>query len=84
MFFTCHSKRTLEWKGMKSVNIGTSTNDTKRATLAVSVCADGSKLPPMLIIKGTQTVGLQKKSFQNLHMAVSIIARKTHGWMRGQ
>ena len=40
-FCSRHSKK-QEWKGMKSVNICTSMNDTKRATLAVSVCADGS------------------------------------------
>ena len=65
IFFTCHSKKTLEWKGTKSVNIPTSTIDTKRATLAVSMCADGSKLTPMLIFKGTENDWIVKKEFPN-------------------
>ena len=53
IFFNFHSKKMLEWKGMKSVKIHTSTNDTKRVTLALSVCADSSKLPPIVLFKGT-------------------------------
>ena len=37
IFFNCH----WNGKGTKSVNICTSTNDAKRATLAVSMCTDG-------------------------------------------
>ena len=65
IFFTCHSKKTLEWKGTKSVNIHTSTNDTKRVTLAVSVCVDGSKLPPMLIFKESQNCWIANNEFPN-------------------
>ena len=65
IFFTCYSKKTLEWKGTKSLNINTSMNVTNRATLTVSVCADGSKLPPMLIFKGTQNSQIAKNEFPN-------------------
>ena len=33
--------------------------------MAVSVCADGSKLPPMFIFKGTQNGWIAKKEFAN-------------------
>ena len=51
VFFTFHSNQTLEMKGVKTVTIITSTQDTRHATLAVTVCADGTKLPLMLISK---------------------------------
>ena len=46
VFFTSHSKQTLKMRGVKTVNIHTSTQDTRWATLAVTKCADGKKLPP--------------------------------------
>ena len=65
------------------MNICTSMNDTQRAILTVSVCEDGSKLLPMLIFKGTENGQMCKKNSQNFHLAVSIISRKMHGWIRG-
>ena len=61
IFFACHSKKTLEWERKKSVNICPSMEDTKRSTLAVSVHAGGTKLPPIVIIKGTQNGQIAKK-----------------------
>ncbi len=37
VFFSMTSKRTLEVIGVKTVHIRTSTNDTKRATVAVTI-----------------------------------------------
>ena len=51
--FTFNSKRTLEMVGKKMVHIQKSTNDTKRATLALTVTASGKMIQPMLIFKGT-------------------------------
>ena len=51
--FTFNSKRTLEVVGKKTVHIRKSTNDTKRATLALTVTASGKMIRPMLIFKGT-------------------------------
>ena len=56
--FTFNSKRTLEKRtlemvGKKTVNIRKSTNDMKRATLALTVTASGKMIRPMLIFKGT-------------------------------
>ena len=65
IFFTCHPKKTLEWKRTKIVNIFTSTNDN-----------DGSKLPSMLIFKGNENGWIVKEEF---HLPVYLIARKMHG-----
>ena len=51
--FTFNSKCTLEMVGKKTVHIRKSTNDTKRATLALTVTASGKMIQPMLIFKGT-------------------------------
>ena len=39
--------------GKKTVHIRKSTNDMKRATLALTVTASGKMIQPMLIFKGT-------------------------------
>ena len=60
---TSHSKQTLEMRGVKTVAIHTSTQDTRWVTLLVTVCADGTKLPPMLIFKGKQNGRTASKDF---------------------
>ena len=64
IFIPSHSKKILEWKGIKSVNTCTSTDNTKRATLAVPVCADGKKLLLILIFKGTRKCQIVNKEIQ--------------------
>ena len=63
ILFTCQSKKKMEWKGIKPVNIHTSMNYSKRATLAIPLCADCSKLSPMLIFKGTENGWIAKNEF---------------------
>ena len=84
VFFTSHSKQTLELKKVKTVNIGTSTKDTRWATLAVTVCADGTKLPPMLIFKGKQNGSFAAKEFSTFPTGCEYFVRRMHGWMRVQ
>ena len=71
VFFTSHFKQTLEMRGVKTVTIHTSTQDTKWATLAVTLCADGTKLYLMLIFKGKLNGGI---------LAVSTVVSRMHGW----
>jgi len=52
VYFTMNAKRTLEVIGVKSVHIRTSTNDTKHATVAVTITGSGAVLPSMDIFKG--------------------------------
>ena len=50
-------------RGGKTVTMCTSTQDTRQATLAVTVYADGTKLPPMLIFKCKQNGRIASKEF---------------------
>ena len=52
VFFSMSSKQTFELIGKKTIHIRTSTNDTKRVTVAVTITADGTLLPSFLIFKG--------------------------------
>ena len=47
-----NAKRTLEVVGVKIVHVRTSTHDTKRATVAVTIRGAGLVLPSMVIFKG--------------------------------
>jgi hypothetical protein len=51
--FSFHAGRTLEMKVSRTIHIHTSTADTKRVTLAVTVDASGKILPPFLVFKGS-------------------------------
>ena len=80
IFFTCHSKKILEWKEAKSVNIYTSTNDTKRATLTIYVCADGTKFPSMLIFKRNSKQSNCRKVFPNFSSGCKYYCHE-NAWM---
>ena len=53
--FSFHATKTLEKKGTKTIHVCSSTSDTKRVTLAVTIDASGRMLPPMLIFKDART-----------------------------
>jgi hypothetical protein len=63
VFFSMSSKRTFEVIGKKTIHIRTSTNDTKRVTVAVTITADGTLLPSFLIFKGKPDGRIAKKEF---------------------
>ena len=52
VYFSMSRKRTLEVVGVNTVHIRTSTNDTKRATVAATIAADRTVLPSMVVFKG--------------------------------
>jgi hypothetical protein len=51
VYFCMTWKKTLEVIGIKTVHIRMSTNDTKRATVAVTIARDGAILPSTIIFK---------------------------------
>lgn len=51
MTFDVPSNKTVDSKGVKSVTIKTSGNEKSHFTVVLSCCADGFKLPPLLIFK---------------------------------
>ena len=65
VYFTMNAKRTLEVIGVKTVHIRTSTNDTKRATVAVTITGSGAVLPSMVIFKGKPNGRIAKTEFAN-------------------
>lgn len=52
VFFSMESPKTLAAVGARTINVRSSNNDTKRATLAVTVTASGKLLPGTLVFKG--------------------------------
>jgi hypothetical protein len=52
VYFLMSTKKTLEVVGKKTIHIPTSTNDTRQATVAVTITGDGTLLPLTIIIKG--------------------------------
>jgi len=49
--FDVPSNKTLDVKGAKTITIKTSGNEKKCYTVVLVCCADGTKLPPLLIFK---------------------------------
>ena len=49
--FDVPSNRTVDQKGVKTVTIKTSGHEKTHCTVVLACCADGTKLPPMLIFK---------------------------------
>ena len=54
VFFSMEPKKPLTILCKKSVIIRTSTNDTRRATVALTITAADSQLVPMVVYKGTE------------------------------
>ncbi len=63
VYFLMSSKKTLELIGKKTIHIRTSTNDTKRVTMAVTIAADGMVLPSTLVFKGKPGGRIEKSEF---------------------
>ena len=63
VYFAMNAKKTLEVVGQKMIHVRTSTNDTKQATVAVTITVDGTVLPSMVIFKGKANGRLAKTEF---------------------
>jgi hypothetical protein len=63
VYFLMNAKRTLELIGKKTIHIRTSTYDTKRATVAVTITGDGTVLPSVVVFKGKANGRIAKKEF---------------------
>ena len=53
VYFAMSAKHTLEVTGTKTIHIRTTADDTKQATVAITITADGTLLPAMVVFKGT-------------------------------
>ena len=63
VYFLVNSKRTFELIGKKTIHIRTSTNNTKWATVAVTIAGDGTVLPLVVVFTGKKNGRIAKKEF---------------------
>ena len=63
VYFSMCPKKTLEIVGVRTVHIRSSTSDTKRATVAVTIAADGTVLPAVVVFKGKPGGRIAKTEF---------------------
>ena len=80
VIFSMHPKKTLEILGKKSIVIRTSTNDTRRATIALTIMAAGDQLVPMVVYKGTENGTIKKRELPN-HHPTCIYETQENAWM---
>jgi hypothetical protein len=66
VYFSMNSKSTLEIIGKKTIHIRTSTNDTKRTTVAVTIAGDGTVLPSVVVFKGKANGRIAKEGVRNV------------------
>ena len=64
VYFSMNPSTTLAEIGTKTVHIRSSTNDTKRATVAVTIAADGTVLPAAVIFKGKPGGRIEQREFE--------------------
>jgi hypothetical protein len=65
VYFAMNAKRTLDEVGKKTIHVRTSTNDTKRVTVAVTITADGTVLLSTLVFKGKPNGRIAKTEFNS-------------------
>jgi transposase-like protein len=53
VYFEMKSNTTVDTVGARTVSVRDSASNTKRATVVLAVAADGTKLPPFVVFKGT-------------------------------
>jgi hypothetical protein len=51
--FEMKSNTTVDTVSARTVSVHNSASNTKRATVVLAVAADGTKLPPFVVFKGT-------------------------------
>jgi hypothetical protein len=64
VYFSMNPKRALEVVGKKTVHICSSTNNTKRGTVTVTIAADGTVLPAAVIFKGKPGGRIEQREFE--------------------
>ena len=83
VYFTMNQKTTLNTVGARTVHVHTSTNDTKRATVAVTITASGHLLPAVTVFKGKPAGRIAKTEFAT-YPAGHFYACQKNAWMDEQ
>jgi hypothetical protein len=80
VYFAMSAKRTLELIGKKTIHIRTTTDDMKRATVAVAIAADGTLLPSMIMFKGLPKGRIARTEFAS-YPSSNIYRCQENAWM---
>ncbi len=80
VYFSMHPRKTLARKGNKTIHVWSSTDDTKRATDAVTITASWNKLPLMMIFKGTECGCIAKRRIAHNHKGPIHVCQE-NAWM---
>jgi hypothetical protein len=80
LWFLYHCSKTLQKKGTKTINGRKLTNDTQRATAALTCTAAGNFLHPMIIFKGTAEERIVTKELPSFDPTSNYLCQK-NAWM---
>jgi hypothetical protein len=80
VYFLMNAKCTLELIGKRTIHIRTSTDDTKHATVAVTIAADGRLLPLMVVFKGQPKGKIARTEFSS-YPTTNIYCCQANAWM---
>ena len=80
--FPYNSKKTLEVVGRRTINVRKSTNDTKRATFAMTMTASGKLLKPLLVFKGTPEGRIKQREFPTYPSEMVYACQEMLGWTK--
>jgi hypothetical protein len=80
VYFLMNAKRTLELIEKKTIQICTSTDDTERATMAVTIAVDGMLLPLMVVFKGQPKGKIARMEFSSFP-TTNIYRCQANAWM---
>jgi hypothetical protein len=75
-----HPKKMLEILGKKTIFIRTSTNNTRRAPIVLTIMAAGNQLVPMVVYKGMENGTIKKLELPN-HEHMCIYKAQDNVWM---
>jgi hypothetical protein len=83
VYFSMTPKTTLETRGVRTVNVRSSSGSTMRVTVAVTVTAGGDLLTPLLVFKGVPGGRIEKNEFPKIGAAVGncILTVQERAWM---
>ena len=82
IYFTMNAKKTLELISTKTIHIRTSTNDTKRVTVGVTIMADSTLSPSTLVHKEKPNGHIATKEFPSgVYPATHFYKCEEAAWM---
>jgi hypothetical protein len=82
VYFLMNAKRMLEVNEQKTIHIRMSTDNTKQVTVAVTITADGTLLPPRLVFKGQPKGRIATSEFATYPATHFTTASQLCGWMK--